>query len=49
LLHATLAAAKPLGIGVVALHVHHGLHPEADRWLAHGEALCRRWARRGLC
>jgi len=33
---------------VVALHVHHGLNPAADRWLAHGRALCERWARRGL-
>ncbi|MGZ5204503.1 MAG: tRNA lysidine(34) synthetase TilS [Caldimonas sp.] len=47
LLHATLAAAEPLGLRVVALHVHHGLSEEADTWLAHGEALCRRWARRG--
>ncbi|MCE9657799.1 MAG: tRNA lysidine(34) synthetase TilS [Burkholderiales bacterium] len=47
LLHATLAAAEPLGLKVIALHVHHGLNAAADRWLAHGEALCRRWARRG--
>ena len=47
MLHATLAAAEPFGLGVVALHVHHGLHAAADRWLAHGQALCRRWARRG--
>ena len=47
LLHATLAAAEPLGLAVVALHVHHGLQPAADRWLAHGQALCARWARRG--
>ena len=33
---------------MVALHVHHGLNPAADRWLAHGRALCERWARRGL-
>ncbi|MEP7301187.1 MAG: tRNA lysidine(34) synthetase TilS [Caldimonas sp.] len=47
LLHATLAAAEPLGIRVVALHVHHGLSREADRWLVYGQALCTRWARRG--
>ena len=41
-------AAKGSGIEVVALHVHHGLVPAADRWLAHGRALCARWARRGL-
>jgi Predicted ATPase of the PP-loop superfamily implicated in cell cycle control len=33
---------------VLALHVHHGLSQNADAWLAHCEALCRRWARRGL-
>ena len=47
LLHATLAAGEPLGLRVVALHVHHGLSEEADGWLAHGRALCLRWARRG--
>jgi tRNA(Ile)-lysidine synthase len=47
LLHATLAAAAPLGLAVVALHVHHGLNPQADAWLAHCEAQCRRWAARG--
>ena len=43
LLHATLRGARELGIGVVALHVHHGLMPEADRWAAQLEALCERW------
>jgi tRNA(Ile)-lysidine synthase len=47
LLHATLAAVEPLGIAVLALHVHHGLSPNADAWLAHCEARCRGWARRG--
>lgn len=47
LLHATLAAAEPLGLRVLALHVHHGLSVEADHWMAHGQALCKRWARRG--
>ena len=47
LLHATVAAATGQGVKVLALHVHHGLSPEADAWLAHGEALCRRWARAG--
>ena len=32
---------------MVALHVHHGLHGEADDWLAHCAATCRRWARAG--
>lgn len=46
LLHATLAAATPLGIEVLALHVHHGLSPHADAWLVHCEDQCRRWHRR---
>ena len=45
LLHATLAAAEPLGLQVLALHVHHGLQPAADAWLAHCRARCARWAR----
>lgn len=48
LLHATLVAAAQQGGEVVALHVHHGLSPHADDWLAHCEAQCRRWRRRGL-
>lgn len=47
LLHATLRAAKPLGIEVVALHVHHGLLTQADAWQAHLAAQCARWARAG--
>ena len=46
LLHATLAEASPLGVDVLALHVHHGLSPNADAWLAHCEDQCRRWRRR---
>jgi len=48
LLHATLVQAAAIGIDVAALHVHHGLSPNADRWLAHCEAQCLRWAQRGL-
>ncbi len=47
LLHATLAVAAEQGVDVIALHVHHGLSPNADAWLAHCEAQCRRWARAG--
>jgi len=47
LLHATLRAARPLGLRVHALHVHHGLSRHADEWLAHCERICRNWARRG--
>ena len=47
LLHATCRAAVPLGLQVVALHVHHGLLPEADGWVRQAQALCARWRRRG--
>ena len=43
LLHCTARLAAGLGIEVVALHVHHGLMPAADAWLAHVRAQCRRW------
>lgn len=46
LLHATLAAAVPMGVDVVALHVHHGLSAHADDWAAFCAAQAERWARR---
>ena len=46
LLHATLTEATPLGVDVLALHVHHGLSSNADAWLAHCEGQCSRWRRR---
>jgi len=48
LLHATVLEAATHGVQVLALHVHHGLSPHADAWLAHCEAQCQRWARHGL-
>jgi tRNA(Ile)-lysidine synthase len=48
LLHATLVAANAFGVEVLALHVHHGLSPNAEAWVAHCEQQCRRWVRRGL-
>lgn len=48
LLHATLEASANQGMEVLALHVHHGLSPHADAWLAQCEAQCARWKRRGL-
>ncbi|MBC7954870.1 MAG: tRNA lysidine(34) synthetase TilS [Cytophagales bacterium] len=48
LLHATARAAAEQGAQVVALHVHHGLSPHADEWLAHAQAQCARWAKQGL-
>lgn len=47
LLFATLQVAKSEGWQVVALHVHHGLHPRADEWLAHCRRQCEAWQRRG--
>ena len=47
LLHATTRAAVSLGVEVVALHVHHGLMPDADAWLQRARSLCRRWQRAG--
>lgn len=54
LLHATAVAAAALAtqgvltLQVLGLHVHHGLSPQADAWLAHCEQQCRDWARAGL-
>jgi tRNA(Ile)-lysidine synthase len=48
LLHITARMARDLGLDVVALHVHHGLMPQADAWLELAEALCRRWHKAGL-
>jgi tRNA(Ile)-lysidine synthase len=48
LLHATAQAARATGLQVVALHVHHGLNPAADDWLAHLRRQCDRWAHGGL-
>ncbi len=48
LLHATVHQALRDRVQVVAMHVHHGLSPDADAWLDHCAAQCRRWARRGL-
>lgn len=45
LLHATRAAvaASAMPVPVVALHVHHGLQPEADAWDDFCAGLCREW------
>lgn len=48
LLHATARAAQALGLRVLALHVHHGLLPEADAWVEHLQRQCADWARQGL-
>ena len=40
LLHLAHAWAQEQGVALRAFHVHHGLSPNADAWLAHCEALC---------
>jgi len=42
LLH-RLAHAPALRARLSAVHVHHGLHPDADLWQQHCLALCARW------
>lgn len=48
LLHVTARSAASLGLRVVALHVHHGLMPDADAWVRRARRLCNRWRSRGL-
>lgn len=48
LLHACARAARGSGVRVLALHVHHGLMPQADDWVRHLRRQCGRWARAGL-
>jgi tRNA(Ile)-lysidine synthase len=43
LLHCTVRQAQPLGLRVLALHVHHGLQPQADAWLSQVRRQARRW------
>jgi tRNA(Ile)-lysidine synthase len=43
LLHCTARQARDLGLEVWALHVHHGLMPEADTWLAQVQQQSLRW------
>lgn len=43
LLHCTARAAAVLGVEVVALHVHHGLMPQADTWWHRVRAQAYRW------
>ena len=37
-----LARLRPVGVELCALHVHHGLSPNADAWEAHARAACER-------
>jgi tRNA(Ile)-lysidine synthase len=43
LLHCTARQARALGVEVVALHVHHGLMPQADEWLGRVRTQSQRW------
>jgi tRNA(Ile)-lysidine synthase len=43
LLHCTVRLAAAAGVEVIALHVHHGLMPEADCWLRQVRDQSRRW------
>lgn len=49
LLHGVAHWAPPLGISVLALHVHHGLLPEADQWLQQVQRQARRWGAGFAC
>jgi tRNA(Ile)-lysidine synthase len=40
LLHLLALAPAARERGLRAVHVHHGLHPRADEWIAHCEAVC---------
>lgn len=40
LLHALAQAPSARSLGLSALHVHHGLHPDADAWCAHCARVC---------
>lgn len=44
LLHALARMPGVRERGLRALHVHHGLHDQADAWAAHCERVCRAWA-----
>lgn len=41
LVHALAGLRAELRLPVRALHVHHGLQPQADDWVVHCEAVCR--------
>lgn len=40
LLHLLAATPRIRAAGLRALHVHHGLHPDADAWAAHCQSVC---------
>ena len=40
LLHLAAAYGRSHGVPVFAFHIHHGISPNADAWLAHCESTC---------
>jgi len=48
LLHCLTHAAVDRGVDVWALHVHHGLQPQAAAWSESVRRTCTRWAKKGL-
>ncbi|MBR7513317.1 hypothetical protein KC219_24475, partial [Mycobacterium tuberculosis] len=40
LLHWLCRCAKASGTALRAVHVHHGLHPDADDWVLHCQQQC---------
>jgi len=42
LLHALVHVRPPVAASLVAVHVHHGLHPQADAWQAFCAGFCAR-------
>lgn len=48
LLHATAQVARHEGWQVAALHVHHGLNPQADDWVRRLEGWLTAWREAGL-
>ncbi len=43
LLHTLTALKSELGFSLTALHIHHGLSPNADHWLQFTQQLCQSW------
>lgn len=44
LLHLVAAQRQAVGFTLSALHIHHGLMPEADAWAVHCAQVCASWA-----
>lgn len=44
LLHALVQTREQLALPFRAVHINHGLHPNADQWQQHCEAICRDWS-----